>query len=649
MTAAIHILLVEDSVADAEFAQREVRKILPHCTIRCVECREDYLNALRDFEPDLIISDYMLPNFDGLAVIQIAKEQHATASIIILTGSINEDTAVACMKAGADDYVLKEQVRQLGPAVVRALAEKRLRRERQLAEEALYESQERLNMALAAAHMGVWEWNLQNNAIVWSPECYVIMDKAEFNGTLSDFLDTVHPDDANALMEKAYLAISSGTIFELDYRIVQGNGVIRWVASVGRTKYSASQEPLQVVGTVQDITARKQAAAEQEKLETQLRQAQKLESIGRLAGGVAHDFNNLLTVMAGYTHIAQSRLTADDPLQKTLAHIQRANERAAKLTHQLLAFSRKQMLAPAALDLNALTKNLQHMLARLIGEDITLSTRLQPTLWLITADASQIEQVIINLVVNARDAMPTGGHLTIETNNLDIDDEYLSRHLHLDVPVGPAVSLTVSDTGHGMNDEIKAHIFEPFFTTKEAGKGTGLGLATVYGIIKQSGGDIVVHSKPGTGALFQLIFPASKAVPIADVELLKPSTALGGNETILLVEDEEMVRNLAVAVLREKGYIILEAKQIEEVLPLVEQHRGEIDLLLTDVVMPQMSGPQLAAQLKIHQPGLKVLFMSGYTDDTVLHHGLQTAQVEFLAKPFSPVALAAKVRMVLDH
>jgi CheY-like chemotaxis protein len=274
---------------------------------------------------------------------------------------------------------------------------------------------------------------------------------------------------------------------------------------------------------------------------------------------------------------------------------------------------------------------------------------LQPTLRLITADASQIEQVIINLVVNARDAMPTGGHLTIETGNLDIDDGYLSRHLHLDVPVGPAVSLTVSDTGHGMNDEIKAHIFEPFFTTKEAGKGTGLGLATVYGIIKQSGGDIVVHSKPGAGTLFQMIFPASKAPPIADIEPPKPNAALGGNETILLVEDEEMVRNLAVAVLREKGYIILEANQIEQVLTLVEQHRGQIDLLLTDVVMPQMSGPQLAAQLKIHQPGLKVLFMSGYTDDTVVHHGLQTAQVEFLAKPFSPVTLAAKVRTVLDH
>ncbi len=648
MSDVTHILLVEDSATDAELAKRELKKVLPYCQILCVEQYNDYLIALEEFQPDLIISDYAMPSFDGIAVIQIAKKQFSIASIIILTGSIDEDTAVTCMKAGADDYILKENLRKIGPAALRALAEKRLRQERQEAQEALRESQERLNMALAAARMGVWEWNLQNDSVVWSPECNAIMGRDEFDCTLTNFLESVHPEDINWVMTSAHAAIASGTLYEAEFRVRRDSGEIRWVANVGQAKYNTMQEPLRLVGTVQDITARKQAAAEQEKLEEQLRQSQKLESIGRLAGGVAHDFNNLLTVMAGYTHIAQSRLAANDPLQKTLAHIQRANERAAKLTHQLLAFSRKQMLAPSALDLNALTKNLHHMLERLIGEDITLTTLLQPTLMAITADVSQLEQVIINLVVNARDAMPIGGTITIETCNLEINGAYLLAHPSIDVPLGPAVMLAVTDTGHGMTDEIKSQIFEPFFTTKEAGKGTGLGLATVYGIIKQSGGDIVVHSTHGKGTRFQIIFPANTETKPVQLEQAKPEVDNGGHETILLLEDEEMVRNLAVTVLREQGYTVLEVTQLDEVWALVEQHHGRIDILLTDVVMPEASGPQVAAQIKKYRPEIRVLFMSGYTDDTVVHHGLKTAQVDFIAKPFSPASLAAKVRAVLD-
>jgi len=648
------ILLVEDSAIDAALTQREIEKILPNCRILCIEEYDEYIAALKEFQPDLIISDYAMSTFDGLAVIQMAKKARSIASIIILTGSIDEDTAVACMKAGADDYVLKEHLRQIGPAIIRALAEKRLRQERQEAQEALIESQERLNMALAAALMGVWEWNLESETIIWSPECRAIMGWTAQQEPLPNFIDTVHPEDRDQVMESVNKAISSGDLYEAEFRIFHPSGEIRWISGVGQAKYNETRDynekrdALRVVGTIQDITARKQAALEQEKLEAQLRQSQKLESIGRLAGGIAHDFNNLLTVMAGYTHIAQSRLESDAPLQKTLSHIQRANERAAKLTHQLLAFSRKQMLAPSALDVNALTKNLHHMLDRLISENITLTIKLQPSLWAITADASQLEQVIINLVVNARDAMPTGGCIAIETNNVEINGEYLSRHRQLDVPLGPAIILTISDTGHGMTDAVKAQIFEPFFTTKEAGKGTGLGLATVYGIIKQSGGDIIVQSAPGKGSTFQIIFPATLTkTMVPDAPIAQPLAA-GGNETILLLEDEEMVRRLAGTVLREQGYKVLEVTEFKEIFPLVEQHHEQIDLLLTDVVMPEFSGPQLAAQIKKYRPGIRVLFMSGYTDDTVVHHGLQTAQVEFIPKPFSPASLVEKVRTVLD-
>jgi len=304
------------------------------------------------------------------------------------------------------------------------------------------------------------------------------------------------------------------------------------------------------------------------------------------------------------------------------------------------------MLAPTVLDLNDLVTNLHKMLGRLIGEDIRLVLVLQPGLRPVTADPGQIEQVIMNLAVNARDAMPTGGLLTIETSNVQLDASYASPHF--EAPAGPCVLLAVTDTGCGMDEPTRARIFEPFFTTKEPGKGTGLGLATVYGIIKQSGGDILVYSEPGQGTTFKIYLPANET---ASDDLAAPQTepaSRGGSETILLVEDEEMVRNLVQAALQDQGYTILEARHGSEALSLFEQHQGPIDLLVTDVVMPHMSGRELAEQLKNLHPEMKVLFISGYTDDAVVRHGLLTAEVEFLPKPFSPGQLAAKVREVLE-
>ena len=401
-----------------------------------------------------------------------------------------------------------------------------------------------------------------------------------------------------------------------------------------------------MVMVVKDITERKWVAEEQALLEEQLRQSQKLESIGRLAGGVAHDFNNQLTIIQLYSDLIRSKMAKDDPLLLKLEQIRQASDHAASLTQQLLAFSRKQILQPVALNLNNRVAKLHKMLARLIGEDINLSTVLEPGLWPVTADPGQIEQVIMNLVVNARDAMPVGGLLTIETSNLVFDERITGTHL--DAPLGPCVMLAVTDTGQGMDEVTQKQIFEPFFTTKEPGKGTGLGLATVHGIVKQSDGAIFVYSEMGQGTTFKIYLPANENAFGQTFESPMVTTMQHGSETILLVEDEAALRDLVRITLEEVGYTVLEADDSRHALDLVEQYADEIDLLLTDVVMPHISGRDLAQGLNARQPGVKVLFMSGYMDDDVLRHGLLTAEVEFLSKPFTRSMLASKVRSILD-
>jgi signal transduction histidine kinase/CheY-like chemotaxis protein len=378
----------------------------------------------------------------------------------------------------------------------------------------------------------------------------------------------------------------------------------------------------------------------------QLEQAQKMDAIGRLAGGVAHDFNNLLTVILGRTDILLHPLKPEDPMRRGIELIQRTAVRAADLTRQLLAFSRKQVLEPVVLDLSAVATDMKDMLGRLIGEDIALLTTPTPGLGRVKADRGQIEQVVMNLAVNARDAMPQGGRLILETANVELDDEYVRRHVG--ARPGPHVMLAVSDTGTGIPREIQAQIFEPFFTTKEQGKGTGLGLATVYGIVKQSGGYIEVDSEPGQGTVFRIYLPRLDAAAVTVDRSVRPAAAAGGTETILLVEDEEGVRELARDILRASGYTVLEARNGAEALLLCERHQGPLDMLLTDVVMPRMSGRELAERLAPLRPELSVLYMSGYTDDAVIRHGVLAAGTAFLQKPFTPAALVQRVRETLD-
>ncbi len=387
-----------------------------------------------------------------------------------------------------------------------------------------------------------------------------------------------------------------------------------------------------------DITGRRH-------LEDQLRQAQKMEAVGMLAGGVAHDFNNLLTIITGYSQLILNTLATEDPNRHSVEQIMKAGERAAALTKQLLAFSRRQVLQPKILDLNKLVDGLGAMLRRLIGEDVDLRLVLPQDLGRVSADPGQIEQVLMNLVVNARDAMPKGGVLTVETANVHLDESYAGRHIA--VKSGPYILLAVSDTGAGMDAATQARLFEPFFTTKGSGKGTGLGLSTVFGIVKQSGGSVEVYSEPGRGTSVKVYLPRIDKPVSIDEETSKKKVSRG-SETILLVEDDEMVRTLVRETLRREGYKILDACGPLEALKLSDQFKQVIQLMITDVVMPKVSGRELAEQLSHRRTEMKVLYMSGYTDNAVLNSGILEKEVAFLQKPFTPAALMEKVREVLE-
>ena len=399
-------------------------------------------------------------------------------------------------------------------------------------------------------------------------------------------------------------------------------------------------------GNLMNFVAVKRDVTDERKMEEQFRQSQKMEAVGKLAGGIAHDFNNLLTAITGYSELALNRMAGDDPIRGHIQEIRNVSERAAALTRQLLAFSRRQILQPKVLDLNAVVTDIDQMLRRLIGEDIDLLTSLESGLWRVKADPGQISQVLMNLAVNARDAMPSGGKLTIETANVDIDEAYTRGHATM--RPGAHAMIAMSDTGVGMNQETLSRIFEPFFTTKEMGKGTGLGLSTVYGIVKQSGGHIWVYSEPNSGTTFKIYLPRVEEPAEAPEPAPDRTGRIEGSETVLLVEDEETVRMLVRVILERYGYTVLAASDGEEALRASSGHEGTIQLMLCDVVMPGMSGVQLSRRIASSRPDMKILYMSGYTDNAIVHHGVLDPGTAFIEKPFSPESLARKIRAVLD-
>jgi two-component system cell cycle sensor histidine kinase/response regulator CckA len=511
--------------------------------------------------------------------------------------------------------------------------------ERNQTVEALRTSEERMRFALQGAAVGIWDMDCATQAVRWSEilETQYCLKPGTFGGTLEAFVERIHPEDRESVVETVGKAMKSGGDFSVLHRTICPDGTVRWLSGAGRVLLGEHGEPVRAVGISLNVT-------ERHTLEAQYHQAQKMEAVGRLAGGVAHDFNNLLTVILGFCELLLADLKPNDPRQADIAEIQKAGARAAGLTRQLLAFSRKEIIQPTLLDLNTIVADIRTMLARLIGEDVTIVLDLGAALSPVKADRGQIEQIVLNLAVNARDAMPGGGTLTIKTAYVELNE----HDAHPELKLGPYIVLTVTDTGTGMTPEVQARLFEPFFTTKEAGKGTGLGMATVHGIATRCGGSVTVDSAVGRGTSFMVYFPrADSAEPVLAVPP-PVERRHAGLQTVLVVEDAEGLRELTKRLLERQGYTVLLAASADEARQLFDEHPS-IDLLLTDVVMPGASGPELVKQLVERRPTLKVIYMSGYTDEAIAHHGVLDPGIVFLHKPFSSESLGQKIRQVIDR
>jgi signal transduction histidine kinase/DNA-binding response OmpR family regulator len=651
--------------------------------------------------PDLILLDVRMAGIDGFEVCRRLKAHEETRHIPIILISAFADTKewVEGIKLGAADYITKPfQTDELLMRVRTHLALGRAHRsldqqagalsqtnarlqsevvERRRVEEQLRHSLEQAERSRRAM-LGTMEDQkraedeLRFGNLILSTQQEVSIDGilvvgidgkiissnrrfAEMWGIPLDIIESKSDERAlKSLMDKLanpeefiskvqYLYATPGEKSREEIALKDGRIFDRYSAPM----IGAAGDNFGRVWFFRDITAGKQSEKLREDLQAQLRGAQKMEAIGSLAGGVAHDFNNLLSVILNYTGFAMDDLLESDPRRHDLLEVKKAGEQAAVLTRQLLAFGRKQVLQPVPLNLNQITEGVEKMLGRILGEDISLIWKRAPDLGMTSADPGQIEQVLMNLVVNARDAMPEGGELTIETANVEIDEAYTGCHVA--VAPGAYVFLSVTDTGCGMDAQVKARLFEPFFTTKQKEKGTGLGLSTVYGIVKQSGGNINLYSEPGLGTTFKIYLP--RELDAAAAVARRPSTVAGrstGDETILLVEDEEALLKVSERILKAAGYTVLSAANGNEALLTCARHTGDLHCLLTDVVMPRMGGGKLAEALLETRPTLKVLYMSGYTDDTIIHHGVLDAGTHFLGKPFTATDLTQKVREVLD-
>ncbi|HJQ22743.1 MAG TPA: response regulator [Blastocatellia bacterium] len=636
MTQRLRVLHIEDSERDQALLDRHLSRAGYDLVAERVETAEAMRAALWAQPWDVILCDYSMPQFNALEALAVLHEMGLDIPFIIISGTVGEEVAVAAMRAGAQDYLMKDNLVRLVPTIERERREAEHRRARHQAEKELRDSEERYRDLVENARDIIYTHDLKGNYTSMNKAGELITGLTHEEAMKMNLTQTVAPEYIEKARQMMVNKLAGGAPTIYDLEIIAKDGR-RIAVEVNTRLIYQDGVPVGVQGIARDVTERRQ-------LEEQLRQAQKMEAVGRLAGGIAHDFNNLLTVINGYSELALMQLDPDAPLYHHLEEIHKAGERAAALTRQLLVFSRKQILQPKVLDLNTIVAEMEKILRRVIGEDIELRTVLASGLGYVKADPGQVEQVMMNLCVNARDAMPQGGKLTIETANVELDDTYAKYHLG--VTPGAHVMLAVSDTGIGMDAETQKRIFEPFFTTKELG--TGLGLSTVYGIARQSGGSVWVYSEPGRGTTFKVYWPhCGEGAPAYQPDA-KVEEALRGSETILLAEDEEMVRQLARAVLEMYGYQVLEAANGGAALLICERHQGPIQLLLTDVVMPEMSGRELANRLEPLHPEMRVIYMSGYTDDAIVHHRVLDSGLSFLQKPFTPLALVRKVREVLD-
>jgi PAS domain S-box-containing protein len=634
MGGPIRVLLVEDSEDDAQLLLHELKRGGYEPAHERVATEATLAAALDRQHWDLVIGDHSMPGFSGIAALVLVRGRGLDVPFICVSGTITEDMAVAAMKAGANDWVTKGHLKRLVPAVDRELREAKGRATLR-ATEASY------GTLVEHAPVGIYRSTPDGRFLAVNTALVRLLG----HGSVNDVLQLSMARDVYADPAERQRLLDRDSYTDREYDEVEAtwkrkDGQLLTVQLSVRAVRNGARQVEYYETFVRDVT-------EQRRLQTQLVQSQKMEAVGRLAGGIAHDFNNLLTVITTSCDLLLEDLGASDPKREDVEQVRKAADGAAALTRQLLAFSRQQVLAPVIVNLGDVVYGVEKMLRRVIGEDVDLVTVLDRDAGSVKADVGQLEQVLMNLAVNARDAMPTGGKLTIETSNIEHDPDYAREQEA--AAVRRFVMLAVSDTGTGMDEATKAKIFEPFFTTKEVGKGTGLGLATVYGIVKQSGGFIWVYSEPGLGTTFKIYLPQVDAVAEGGTAGAAPATVLRGTETVLLVEDAAAVRAVARQALARQGYTVLEAPNGTEALQIAASHPGPIHLLLTDVVMPGLSGRQLSDQLVRLRPDTRVLYTSGYTDDAVVRHGVLESGIAYLQKPFTADGLARKVREVLDR
>ncbi|HET9947504.1 MAG TPA: response regulator [Longimicrobiales bacterium] len=647
MSPKVRLLLVEDSEDDAELIRRELERSGLELTWKRVDNEPEFLSALHE-EWDVIVSDFQMPTFNGLRAFSVYREAGLDTPFIFVSGALGEERAVEAMRAGARDYVLKDNLARLNVAVRRELAASRIRAAQRAAEEAALREQRRLSVAVEASGAGVFEHMVPPDANTyynerWAAILGVSPDEVPDDETLVPWLlEHVHPEDRERIRE-AYARFIDGRTerLQVEVRARREDGhAIDVSISANAVERTAAGRATHVVGVMLDLTERR-------KLEAQFRQAQKMEAIGRLAGGVAHDFNNLLTVIISSGELVLQTLEPEHGARADVQEMLNAAGRAAALTEQLLTFSRSKPVSPRVVDANQVVSDIEGLLRRMLGEDVEVVMQLAPDARRVRIDPGSLEQVIVNLAVNARDAMPGGGRLTIESRNVELGADSAIGEGD-DVPAGSYTVLSVADEGVGLDEATRRRIFEPFFTTKEPGKGTGLGLSTCYGIVTQAGGRIELESELGVGTTFHVYLPsvADDADEDAPPEP-HAAEALGGSETVLVAEDDDIVRRVVVRVLGGLGYRVIEADNGARAL---EHLRGpdRVDLLLTDLVMGGMGGLELVRAAAELRPDLRVLYMSGYVPHSGTDQGALEPGAHILGKPFTPVTLARKVREVLD-
>ncbi len=645
MNEQIRVLFIEDDDEDAELERIELERAGFELEWQRVDNEKDLRRQLASGPWDVILSDFRMPDFDGLRAFSVVQQLTADAPFIFVSGALGEERAVEAMRVGARDYLLKGNLARLGVAVRRELVASRTKKsERRLEADARREERRR-GMAVEATGAGIFEFDMEHDVEYVGPRLLELLGQREEDvptgwGLLKWFEPLIHPEDCSRTMGeiRAFLVGNEARLsVECRVRHPERNwiDIAVFVKAVSRNEDGRARH---LVGVVVDLT-------ETRTLEEQLRQAQKMEAVGRLAGGVAHDFNNILTAIFSFSRFAMEHIEPGTGPYRDLEEVQRAAKRAQTLTAQLLTFSRRKAMVPRVVDVNEIIGDLQRMLGRVVGEDVVLEARLSQNLPRTRIDPGSLEQVIMNLSVNARDAMPHGGRLVIETSLVALARD--SRERPPDAASGNYVVIRVADSGIGMDERTMRQIFEPFFTTKDVGSGTGLGLSTCHGIIKHAGGFISVDSQLDVGTSFRVFLPVtSDESDVQERDALPKSVQ--GNETILVVEDEEQLRRLTVRALSELGYQVVEAKNGAQALSIFEHVSGGLDLLLTDVVMPEVGGRLLAERLKNANPNLKILFMSGYAPDMVSSLDDPESGVLLLEKPFTPETLGVAVRRVLD-